>query len=64
MGDFVFNYFMGAVFEGLVVGIFAADANGSTENSLFVVDWLGFLYSCKEMGAFRNNSTERSFDSI
>ena len=37
VGDFVFDYFMGAVFKGLVVDIFALDAVSSAENALFVV---------------------------
>ena len=38
VGDFVFDYFVGAVFEGLVVGISAMDADGPVENNLLVVD--------------------------
>ena len=41
MGDFVFDYFMGAVFEGVVVDFLAVNATSSTKNTLFVVAKLG-----------------------
>jgi hypothetical protein len=37
VGDFVFDYFVGAIFEGLVVGIFAFDAYVSAEDNLPLV---------------------------
>jgi len=40
--DFVFDYFMGAVFAGLVVGFFAVDAGFAIKSYLSLVDWLGF----------------------
>jgi len=42
VADFVFGYFVGAFFKGLVVDIFALDALGTVKNSLLVVDELGF----------------------
>jgi hypothetical protein len=41
VADFVFDYFMGAIFEGLVVGVFAFDVRGAVESALPLVDWMG-----------------------
>jgi len=40
--NFVFDYFMGSFFAGLVVVFFAANAGCPIKNSLFVVYKLGF----------------------
>ena len=42
VADFIFGYFMGSFFEGLVVDFFAGDAYGTGKNSLPLVDRLGF----------------------
>jgi hypothetical protein len=42
VGDFVFDYSVGAVFKSLVVDIFAFNAAVAIKNSLFVVAGLGF----------------------
>jgi len=44
VGDFVFDYFVGSISEGVVVGFFAFDAFFAIKNALPLVDWLGFLY--------------------
>ena len=42
VADFIFNYFMGAIFEGLVVGVFAFNAPIAVKKPLFMVGCLGF----------------------
>ena len=37
VGNFVFDYFVGSFFEGLVVGVFAVDASGPIERALYLV---------------------------
>ena len=59
--NFIFDCFMGPVFKGLVVGVFALDAPGPAKNCLFVVDWLGFLHCKKKMGFTGGNSAKRGF---
>jgi hypothetical protein len=38
VADLFYNYFMGSVFESLVVGILTLDANVSIKSNLQVVD--------------------------
>ena len=41
MADFAFDYFMGSIFTGMVVGIFAPNAPGPVKDDLSLVDRLG-----------------------
>ena len=41
VGDFVFDYFVGAFPAHMVVVIFADNASVAVKNALSLVDWLG-----------------------
>jgi hypothetical protein len=38
VGDFIFVYFVGAIFKSLVVGLFALDVANAIKDALFMVD--------------------------